>query len=155
MKFANAGTRQEIRSTPWRTWGTRPVSPRILLRPILFSGLTVCVRSKETADLSTPLRSGPTARRGRRDDKFIAGRLLYCQSENGRLLLNRFVISPARRAVGPERTRISCHAGLDKAACAPFFKERRMMFANATNFYRKSGVAQWRDLRFPLSSATL
>jgi hypothetical protein len=30
-----------------------------------------------------------------------------------------------------------------------------MMFANATNFYRKSGVAQWRDLRFPLSSATL
>jgi hypothetical protein len=41
----------------------------------------------------------------------------------------------------PERTRISCHAVLDKAACAPFFKERRMMFANATNFYRKSGVA--------------
>jgi len=32
----------------------------------------------------------------------------------------------------PERTRISCHAPLDKAACAPFFKERRMMFANAT-----------------------
>jgi hypothetical protein len=27
-------------------------------------------------------------------------------------------------------------------------KERRMMLANATNFYRKSGVAQWRDLRF-------
>jgi hypothetical protein len=25
-----------------------------------------------------------------------------------------------------------------------------MMFANATNFYRKSGVAQWRDLRFLL-----
>jgi hypothetical protein len=41
----------------------------------------------------------------------------------------------------PERTRISCRAALDKAACAPFFKERRMMFANATNFYRKSGVA--------------
>ena len=41
----------------------------------------------------------------------------------------------------PERTRISCHAALDRAACAPFFKERRMMFANATNFYRKSGVA--------------
>ena len=36
----------------------------------------------------------------------------------------------------------------DKAACAPFFKEGRMMFANATNFYRKSGVAKWRDLRF-------
>ena len=41
----------------------------------------------------------------------------------------------------PERTRISCHAALDKAACAPFLKERRMMFANATNIYRKSGVA--------------
>jgi hypothetical protein len=41
----------------------------------------------------------------------------------------------------PERTRISCHATLGKAAGAPFFKERRMMFANATNFYRKSGVA--------------
>jgi hypothetical protein len=39
-----------------------------------------------------------------------------------------------RRAVGPERTRISCHAASDKAAYAPFFKERRMMFANATNF---------------------
>ena len=23
-----------------------------------------------------------------------------------------------------------------------------MMFANATNIYRKSGVAEWRDLRF-------
>jgi hypothetical protein len=41
----------------------------------------------------------------------------------------------------PERTRISCHAALDKAACTPFFKERRMMFANATNINRKSGVA--------------
>src|SRR5271156_5905628 len=28
------------------------------------------------------------------------------------------------------------------------FKERRMVLANATNFHRKSGVAQWRDLRF-------
>jgi hypothetical protein len=48
----------------------------------------------------------------------------------------------------PERTRISCLAALDRPACAPFLKERRMMLANATNFYRKSGVAQWRDLRF-------
>jgi hypothetical protein len=31
-----------------------------------------------------------------------------------------------------------------------------MMFANATKFYRKSGVAEWRDLRFPpRSSLTL
>jgi hypothetical protein len=27
-------------------------------------------------------------------------------------------------------------------------KERRMMFANAYKFNRKSGVAKWRDLRF-------
>ena len=39
----------------------------------------------------------------------------------------------------PERTRISCHAALDKAAMRLSFKERRMMFANATNFYRQSG----------------
>jgi hypothetical protein len=34
------------------------------------------------------------------------------------------------------------------ATCAVFSKESRMKFANATNFDRKSGVAQWRDLRF-------
>src|SRR5450631_2381657 len=49
---------------------------------------------------------------------------------------------------GPKRTRISCHAALDKTVRAPFLKERRMMFANATNIHRKSGVAQWSDLRF-------
>jgi hypothetical protein len=42
----------------------------------------------------------------------------------------------------PERTRISCHAAPDKTACAPFSKERRMKFANATNFDRKSGEAE-------------
>jgi hypothetical protein len=42
----------------------------------------------------------------------------------------------------PERTRISCHAAPDTVACAPFSKERRMKFANATKFYRKSGVAE-------------
>ncbi len=46
----------------------------------------------------------------------------------------------------PERTRISCHAALDKTACAALRKESRMKFANATKFYRKSGGAQWRDL---------
>jgi hypothetical protein len=54
--------------------------------------------------------------------------------------------SPSPLSSRPKRTRISCHAAPDKAACAPFFKERRMMFANATNFYRKSGAAQRRDL---------
>jgi hypothetical protein len=41
----------------------------------------------------------------------------------------------------PKRTRISCHAALDMAACAAFRKESRMKLANATNLDRKSGVA--------------
>jgi hypothetical protein len=45
----------------------------------------------------------------------------------------------------PERTRISCHTALDTAACVPFRKERRMKFAEATKFHRKSGGAQWSD----------
>src|SRR5882757_1751469 len=55
---------------------------------------------------------------------------------------------PSPLSSRPKRTQISCHAALDKARCAPFFEERRTMFANATYFDRKSGVAQWRDLRF-------
>jgi hypothetical protein len=51
----------------------------------------------------------------------------------------------------PERTRISCYCALDRAACAPFREERRIKFANATKFYRKSGVAKRRDLRFPFA----
>jgi hypothetical protein len=39
----------------------------------------------------------------------------------------------------PERTRISCHTALDKAARAPFRKEGRMKCTNATKFHRKSG----------------
>ena len=53
---------------------------------------------------------------------------------------------PSPLSSRPKRTRISCHAALDRARCAPFFEERRMMFANATHSYRKSGGAQWRDL---------
>jgi len=53
----------------------------------------------------------------------------------------------------PERTRISCHAALDDAACAPFRKERRMKFTEATNLHRKSGRAKWRDLRFFLGNS--
>jgi hypothetical protein len=34
------------------------------------------------------------------------------------------------------------------AVCAAFRKESRMKIVNATNFDRKSGVAQWRGLRF-------
>jgi hypothetical protein len=42
----------------------------------------------------------------------------------------------------PERTRISCHAALDRTTNAPFSKERRMKFAKATKFNRKSGEAE-------------
>jgi hypothetical protein len=48
----------------------------------------------------------------------------------------------------PERTRISCHAALDKAAYAPFRKEGRMKCTSAIKLHRKSGGAQWRDLQF-------
>jgi hypothetical protein len=41
----------------------------------------------------------------------------------------------------PERTRISCHVALNKAACAPFRKEGRMECTDATKVNRKSGVA--------------
>jgi hypothetical protein len=82
---------------------------------------------RKTAGLSTPLRSG-------RDDNFLARKLWYFYCKYGIRLKNEL-------SSRPERTRISCHAALDKAACAPFLKERRMMFANATNIYRKSGVA--------------
>jgi hypothetical protein len=41
----------------------------------------------------------------------------------------------------PERTRISCHAALDKTACAPFRKEGRMKWDNVTKLHRESGVA--------------
>ena len=47
----------------------------------------------------------------------------------------------------PERTRISCLAALDTTTCAAFIKESRMKFTDATKSNRKSGVAQWRDLR--------
>ena len=40
------------------------------------------------------------------------------------------------------------YAAPDMTACAAFCKESRMKFASATKFDRKSGVAEWRDLRF-------
>jgi hypothetical protein len=48
----------------------------------------------------------------------------------------------------PERTRISCYVPPDMATRAAFVKESRMKVANATKLNRKSGVAEWRDLRF-------
>jgi hypothetical protein len=38
-------------------------------------------------------------------------------------------------------TPIFCHAALERSACAPFIKERRMECINATSLRRKSG--QW------------
>jgi hypothetical protein len=42
----------------------------------------------------------------------------------------------------------SCLAAPEIATCAAFFKEGRKEFASAKDFNRKSGGAQWRDLRF-------
>jgi uncharacterized protein len=55
--------------------------------------------------------------------------------------------------VGPQRTRISCHAAPDNAVCAAFRKESRMRFANATKLDRKSGVAEWKENRGQSASA--
>jgi hypothetical protein len=46
---------------------------------------------------------------------------------------------PAVKTSAQPGTRISCHAALVEAARAPFSKERRMKFAKATKFHRKSG----------------
>jgi hypothetical protein len=48
------------------------------------------------------------------------------------------------RAISPLKpkgglTPISCHAVLDRSACAPIIKERRMRCINATSLHRKSG----------------
>jgi len=65
-----------------------------------------CVRMKETADLSTPLRSG-------RDDEFVPRKLPIVQWMHARPWLNKFVISTGAYPDFLPRT-------LDKAACAPF-----------------------------------
>jgi hypothetical protein len=82
----------------------------------------------------------PAASRGRNEQRLSMGNVSVTNELSSR----------------PERTRISCHAALDKATCAPFRRERRMKFTNATKFDRKSGGAEWRDLRFtqPASNST-
>jgi hypothetical protein len=37
------------------------------------------------------------------------------------------------------RTRISCHAALERTACAPFHEERRMKLTDAAKLHRNSG----------------
>jgi hypothetical protein len=96
----------------------------------------MCELEKETADLSTPLRSG-------RDDKFVYGVGMISPWKRGHLLATNL-------SSRPERTWISCFTVLDKATCAAFIKESRMKLTSATNLDRKSGAAQWRALRFLL-----
>jgi hypothetical protein len=47
----------------------------------------------------------------------------------------------------PERTRISYFALLATSTCAALRRESRIQILNATGLHRKSGGAQWRDLR--------
>jgi hypothetical protein len=47
-----------------------------------------------------------------------------------------------------ERTRISYFALLATITCAALRRESRMQIIKATGLDRKSGGAQWRDLRF-------
>ena len=78
--------------------------------------------------------------------------LLFRPSTREILTINAEYDPLAEVSSRPERTRISCHAALDKAARAPFRKEGRMKRNNATKFHRKSGVVQWRDLLLILRS---
>ena len=57
---------------------------------------------------------------------------------------------PSNLSSRPERTRISYIATPPAATYAASRKGSRKNFANATDLNRKSGVAQWRDLRFAL-----
>src|ERR1700752_1954150 len=51
----------------------------------------------------------------------------------------------------PKRTQISYLVALAATTYAAFRRERRMKFASATKFHRKSGGAKRRDLRFSKS----
>ena len=55
---------------------------------------------------------------------------------------------PSPLSSRPERTRISYFALLATTTYAVFLKENRTILINATDLDRKSGGAQWRDLRF-------
>jgi hypothetical protein len=57
------------------------------------------------------------------------------------------VEAPSPLSSRPERTRISYFALLATTTFAVFLKENRMQIIKATVLDRKSGGAQWRDLR--------
>src|SRR5580693_1023583 len=56
---------------------------------------------------------------------------------------------PSPLSSRPERTRISYFGLPATATCAALRRESRMQIPNTTGLNRKSGGAQWRDLRFP------
>jgi hypothetical protein len=87
---------------------------------------------------------GPQAMTTLVDDKHVAGRWRCTHSKK------TAVNSSTNLSSRPERTQISYISTLTTARYAAFLKESRMNFFGATNLDRKSGVAEWRDLRFPL-----
>ena len=61
----------------------------------------------------------------------------FCEGwDTTNLDTDRRVSHPLQRA---QRTPDSCHAALDKTACAPFSKERRMKYAEPTKLNRNPG----------------
>jgi hypothetical protein len=72
------------------------------------------------------------------------------QGDEKRLSFSNYSPLEARRSPlssRPERTRISYFALLATSTCAALRTESRMQILNATGLHRKSGGAQWRDLR--------
>jgi hypothetical protein len=67
------------------------------------------------------------------------------QDDENRLSLEAL---PSPLSSRPERTRISYFALPATTTCAALSKESRMQIIEATGLHRKSGGAQWRDLRF-------
>jgi hypothetical protein len=84
----------------------------------------------------SPLRCAPVEM----TNLFVLKRLRNQEWKDNFLRLNEFVISTGAY---PDFLR----AALDTTACAAFIKESRRKLASATNLNRKSGVAEWRDLR--------
>jgi hypothetical protein len=73
------------------------------------------------------------------------------QDDEKRLLFSNYSpleAPPSPLSSRPKRTRISFFALLATTTRAVFLKENRVMGINATVLDRKSGGAQWRDLRF-------
>jgi hypothetical protein len=77
------------------------------------------------------------------------------QADEKRLLFSNYCSwepPPFPLSSRPKRTRISYSALLATTTCAALRKESRMLTLKATDFHRKSGGAQWRDLWSPLGS---